>query len=361
MIFLFFLFLLVFLQISAADVLDIELLIQPMLTVEEDGNSSDEWESEFGFTRVRSDFLFTRDVLSSEVRASLMTDFTDAGTPDIVKNAYIEIRFPGNLHWRTGQFKMPFGFESTTSSKDIPFANRGEISSYIRDNLGITGGFWRGTRLRFRHSTPRIERADYEFGLFKNSPGRPDADLTEAYGKRLFSLPVASATLTFSDNLTLYGAIAAPYYEGIGTQSGIRVLLGDFGASYRISRYSGMMEFFLGADTADTRQYLKYASTDTEGLSRGISLRQSYDFDLAHKYGLTASVRFEQLYGKAYTSFEYINRDFLYTLTWGTRLYIDTDLYIDLEYSDRYDSGFSSRDLREIALQLSGYFSFPST
>lgn len=319
---------------------EIRLTVQPLLTISENLDFKESGDIERGFQRARVDLRLRESAWEGSLRGRLMLDFAESDVEDILKVALVEMRNSSALRIRFGQYKSPFGYESQYSSSSLFFIDRGQLSSYIRGGTGA-GGFLRGFGVY-----GSIGSLSYSADIFDNSVYTSDGKDFGDFVASFFAIPTISLSYEINRKLLIYGASALPYYSNSGGES-VRVFLNSFALHYSGDRQEAFIEQFVGADSSLTYDYTQV--TAEKGVESATALSYSYIQKLQSDRSLRASLRFEHLYGSTLNT--------RYTLTYGLSWYYSDDLFVHINYGDRYDSSFDSRNRRRIGLFLNANFS----
>lgn len=333
---------------------EIELFIQPLYSLQQNGDFTDSSTSEFSLHRAKVKTKFEKDIDKIELFASVSLDFAEKEYSDILKNAYAGMEIRPWLKWKMGQFKSNFGYESALSSKKLPLINRGEISSYLRKKTD-GAGYLQGIEL---YGSVK-KKFSYSASLFNNSGIASEGDGAKVNTTRTFAMPVLSLEYKPNDLLQFYSSFIIPHYgilDSNQNSGGQRYFMADYAVTIDTRIYSGAFEYFQGEDTADTREYLQYTSNKNVGITNGFVWINSFKIPHTEKMWTGISSRFEYINGLEYDGISFKDRDFNYTLTGGLRFNYTKNYFIDLNIQDIFNSEFNSMNHLELSLQISALF-----
>jgi hypothetical protein len=329
----------------------LEAYLQPVYTIEENGSFTEEGDYRFSIHRARTSLEFSTTKNQNELFGKLSTEFTEKEVNEILKSIYGGINIKSSLLLTMGQFKSSFGYESAISSKKVPFIYRGEISNYVRKSLDISG-YLLGAKVEGRFVD---EKLSVIAEIFNNSGFDVNGGGSSVLFKDMFALPIFTVSYSALKNLKLKASFAIPYIGTLNSEYspiGSRYFFSDYSAIFNTGIYTGEFEFFLGEDTASTKELLKFTSDDNIGVSQGILFSNSFKISIKENYSTMLSGRFEYLNGLSFDGITYTDRPFYYTLTFGARFSFKNKYYAEFNYSDKFDDSFTSSNDKLIAFQI---------
>jgi hypothetical protein len=330
-----------------------EAYLQPRFSVDENGSFPDSGNSSFDLHRIRTKLKYKKTLMNLEFAGTISLDFAEKPN-EILEHGNIEMAIKPWLGFKFGQFKSSFGFESKSSSKDIRFIERGELSKYLRKSTGVSG-YLLGAEV----SGTFAKIIYYSAALCNNDGFSAVGGDQKVYINRILTLPIFSLGYFPLDFLLIKASLAIPYYGTLApdnTALTSRYFFSDFAVKVNWKNYEGTAELFIGEDTSSTKKYLAYTSNGFNGISQGLSFSNSYTIPIKDKFSSLVSARFEYLNGLAFNGISYENRDFYYTLTGGLRASYTKKFWIDLNVSEYFDGDFKRVNNFKLALQCTAIF-----
>lgn len=334
--------------VSAADSFKIKTKVQPLISLEQKGSTSDSGDYFLGFNRLKLSTDYEK-MFAGEKRiaAELSLDFSKKELDKLVKKATLSLTFRREIALKIGQWKVPFYTNDYVGSGSLRHVHRNFTTYHLRNELAVTG-YKQGVSLE---GTFLEERLSYGAGLFYDE----SKDIKGFDGSELVMLPSLHISYKPWEFLSLeYGGLF-PEFCTKTVQNNMekkRLSLHTFSIAYEAPvLYDTELDIFIGVDTADGREMMQFQLGYTENTSMSIHTNHRFRLPLKEKSALHFSVAGEFLNGLTYYDGEYHNRAFTYAL-FGTVAYIiRKNLQVEVTLDERFDNNFAAIKQKRAALQ----------
>lgn len=334
--------------LSATESFKLKSKVQPIIAIEQNGNTRDSGEYALGFNRLKL-YAEYRKSLSGEVSVSgdISLDFSEKEIAQMVKKTVVKIGFRPEIALTVGQYKVPFHHNDYIESGSLAHIHRSHTSKHLRDELAITG-YKQGVSLCGKFLEKKIS---YRAGLFYDN----SMDLKGFEGRELLMLP--SLYLTYrpvSSIVFTYGALF-PEFSAKSVDDAItkkRLALHSFSASYEAPKlYETALDLFIGVDTAQGKKVMQLRAGYDENTSLSIYTTHTLKIPVLEKSQLRFSVAGEFLNGLTYYDGHYNDRAFTYALFTTAAYSIRKNFSVAVTLDERFDKEFKAVNRKRAALQ----------
>ncbi len=332
---------------SRADI-KIETFIQPMYSFEEKGSWDKDGDSEFSIHRAKLSVKLTKKYKPLSISSNLEMDLSERNFENMLKNAYIILKFFPALKAKFGRFKIPFGANSITGSSDLWTVHRSYTTDHIRDELKV-GGFQNGAILYGSF----LKFFSYSIGAFNYEENRIEG----THIKDILDFPVAKISFDPLKKISINYMFTAPQ-AGVsmprGSIKAMRLFLHDFSIELALKKwYECFFEAFIGIDTSDFKEAYEYLKPDyKENLAYSLYTLHSFIISLTKRTDIRLTNGFEYLNGLNCFGGKNENRSYYFSLLQAIRISIGKKLSLELSYDNRYDDDFKSTGYRRISGQI---------
>lgn len=335
-------------MVTAAESFTLKSKIQPTLSVEQKGSTSDSGDYSLGFNRLKLYTEYKKSLKNSvSLSGDLALDFSKKEIAEIVKKAQVEVEFRPEIALAVGQYKVPFLRNDYMGSGSLPHIHRSFTSNHLRDELAITG-YKQGVSVR---GSFLEEKLSYRAGLFYDET----MDLKGFDGGELVMLP--SVLLSYSPVPSLeirYGGLFPEFCSELidNTIKKKRLALHSFSVSYEAPKlYETALDLFIGVDTAEGRELMQMRAGYTENTSLSIYTNHTFKVPVKEKSQLLFSVAGEFLNGLTYYDDLYNDRAYTYALFGSAAFVLRKNFRVDLTLDERFDKDFKAIKEKRAVLQ----------
>ncbi len=241
------------LSLLSAGELKLKSKVQPLLSIEQRGNFSDEGDLDWGFNRLKLSTQYKQKVGGVKLRYDFGLDFTKEHGDDMIREAAIEAEFMPQLVLTAGQKKVPLLRNDYIGSGSLTQVHRSYSSDHLRDQLGVTG-YLPGLALSGAFLEQKLS---YHLGVSFND--KLDGDGIAA--RALVMLPSLKLRYEPLEFLALEYAALFPEFTAElkdGTKEYTRLALMAVSLEAAAPRlYRTEFELLIGADTTDGRALMQ--------------------------------------------------------------------------------------------------------
>lgn len=332
---------------------ELEVLVQPCLTLSENGSWKSKAETKPAIHRAKLSLRLDRDIFkSSKIKSRLSVDFAEKDYVNILKNGYVAFEPLSQLKIKAGKFKVPFGAHNLISSTELKTIYRSYTSDHLRDNLAISGYQYGFTLYGKLH-----KMLQYEVGIFNYANNQIDG----FHIKDIMDFPVLLLKFEPIELIRLSYNIAAPQAGTVlenGKVEYNRFFFHDISLEFNTKNnlYETLFNSFIGVDTTEVDEAQVLMNNYGENIAFSLFSEHTFNIKLKKEFTLSLVTGFEYLNGlNMVDENSYENRNYYFVLSENLLVKYKNKFFIQFAYDTKLNNSFESIHENRFTAQLT-YF-----